>query len=230
MEMQAASMALTRLRIPLDVQLVLFQPTQAASNGELAGASENVGITTAGSGNSNSASGTNGGSASGGSPTPSMQAGGQTASSETSADSQNQNSTASPLSYNSQLNRQPETTRPVARARGRNWAWSQGPPTETPVVRSIRVQCLNDRWLVVPDSGSSKTSLTVSFESTPRERAEQLAKIVLERVDSWGIALTGGHWKPVLLVEVAPDAEWRFEQLKQLLDGSGLEIQRRTAE
>ena len=133
------------------------------------------------------------------------------------------------FNMNTQLNRSAsrESTTPVAGTRGRNWAWSQGPPTETPVVRSIHLQCLQDRWVVHPDAGSTRAPVEIMFDGAPRERAEQLAKVVSERVQSWGIALMGGHWKPVLSVEVAPGAEWRYDQLRQLLDGSGLDVQRR---
>jgi hypothetical protein len=137
----------------------------------------------------------------------------------------------SPPSFNlnTQLNQNTsrESSTPVARTRGRNWAWAQGPPTATPVVRSIRLQCLNDRWIVMPESGSSKPPIEIPFDGSPRERAERLATVIAERVEGWGIALTGGHWQPVLSVEVAPDADWRFDQLRQLLEGSGIEVQRR---
>lgn len=120
-----------------------------------------------------------------------------------------------------------ESSAPVASRRGRGWAWSQGPPTQTPVTRSVRLQCLSDRWIVLPDSGSANDAVTIFFEDAPQLRAEKLAKLIADRVEGWGLALTGGYWKPVLDVDVAPDADWRFDQLRQLMDGSGLEIQRR---
>lgn len=121
-----------------------------------------------------------------------------------------------------------ESTTPVASRRGRGWAWSQGPRTQTPVGRSIRMLCLQDRWIILPDSGKANdpAAITIAFDSTPQQRAEKLARVVAERVDSWGLALTGGYWKPILLVDVGPDAEWRFNQLQQLLEASGLEVQR----
>jgi len=206
------------------------------------GSSASSGSASANSGASGSASGSgangsqgSGGTGSGGtggnSSSPSMQASSQSSSTENPPDGAEPQSGAAPsLSYNAQFNRgQQEPARPVASARGRNWAWSQGPPTETPVVRSVRMQCLADRWLILPETGSSKEPIAINFDESPRVRAEKLANVVAERVASWGIALTGGHWKPVLLVDVAPDAEWRFEQLQQLLAGSGLEVQRRAA-
>ncbi|QDV27884.1 hypothetical protein [Aureliella helgolandensis] len=118
------------------------------------------------------------------------------------------------------------SSRPVAAHRGRDWAWSQGPPTQTPVVRNIRVVCYEDRWVILadPSSGSSETS--ISMDSSPQQRAESLAKLIQKRVEGWGIALTSGYWKPVLVVDVAPNADWRFEQLTRLFEGSGLDVRR----
>lgn len=130
-------------------------------------------------------------------------------------------------SPSSSSRRASETTRPVASHRGRNWAWSQGPPTQTPVVRSIRMQCFGDRWVLLPPTGSTRPGETILLDGIVQERAEQLARMIIDRVDSWGLALAGGYWKPILVVEVADDASWRYDQLVRLLDGSGLEVQRR---
>ncbi len=163
-------------------------------------------------------------------PTDPNATAGASGSASSSAESSQQAGGIPQISMN--MNRGPakqEKASAVARTRGRDWAWSQGPPTQTPVVRSIRMQCLEDRWLVLPDSGSSAAATIIAFDVPPRERAEQLARVVLDRVDSWGLALMSGYWKPILVVDVAADAEWRFDQLQQLLDGSGLEVQRRSA-
>ncbi len=190
----------------------------------------------AGSQSANNLGGAPGG-AQGGS-TPIANSAGQMSANQTNADPGTQGGSQAPpasgqapsVAMNNSLNQgssRRESAAPVAKARGRNWAWSQGPPTETPVVRSIRVQCLSDRWVILPDAGSNKQPESILFDGSPQARAEQLAKLVSDRVSSWGLALTGGHWKPMLSVEVAPDAEWRFVQLQQLLDGSGLDVQRR---
>lgn len=120
-----------------------------------------------------------------------------------------------------------ETTTPIAARKGRGWAWSHGPPSQTSVTRSIRMQCLEDRWVILADSGKvSDPSVTITYDQPPQVRAEKLAKVVSDRVNQWGIALSGGYWKPTLDVDVAPGAEWRFSQLEQLLSGSGLEVRK----
>ena len=116
---------------------------------------------------------------------------------------------------------------PVAQQRGRNWAWREGPPTKTPVVRTIRVVCYNDRWVLMQDNVNSSNQVTVSIGMNPQASAEKLAKAITDRVSGWGIALGGGYWKPELVVDVAPGAEARYGQLERLLEGSGLKVQRR---
>lgn len=116
---------------------------------------------------------------------------------------------------------------PVAQQRGRNWAWREGPPTKTPVVRAIRVVCYNDRWVLMQDNASTSNQVTVPIGKSPQASAEKLAKAITDRVSGWGIALGGGYWKPELIVDVAPGAEARYGQLERLLEGSGLKVQRR---
>jgi hypothetical protein len=41
--------------------------------------------------------------------------------------------------------------------------------------------------------------------------------------------MQGARWQPVLEVAVAPGADYRYQQLTRLLDGSGLVIQAKQA-
>ena len=122
-----------------------------------------------------------------------------------------------------------ETSSPLARQRGSNWALDSRSRTRTAVVRPIQLQCYGDRWLVLPDDGDVRKASTITYDGTPEQRADQLAKEIQKRVENWGIALTGGYWRPVLVVDVAPKADWRFNQLQNLFEGSGLEIRRKYA-
>ena len=121
-----------------------------------------------------------------------------------------------------------QQSEPVARQRGRNWAWSEGPPSKTAVVRTIRVVCYEDRWVLMQDNAASN-QVTIQIGRSPQQSAERLAKAITDRVSGWGIALGGGYWKPELVVDIAPGAEARCAQLERLLEGSGLTVKRRTA-
>ena len=89
------------------------------------------------------------------------------------------------------------------------------------------MECHQDCWVVLPDKGAKDPPITIELVGTPVERTEKLATVVRQRVDSWGVALAGGHWTPILHVDVASNADWRFDQLSRLLEGSGLEVVRR---
>jgi hypothetical protein len=124
-------------------------------------------------------------------------------------------------------NQRAEQARPVAQTRGANWAWRGPSRTQTAVVRSIRMRCYVDRWELLPDNGSVGRPEIITFDGTPADRASQLAAAVGRRVESWGVALAGGHWTPTLHVDVASDADWRYQQLSRLLESSGIQVVRR---
>jgi hypothetical protein len=46
-------------------------------------------------------------------------------------------------------------------------------------------------------------------------------------MDRWGLAVLGGYWKPILTVEVRPGGEQRFAELQLLMQGSGIEVERK---
>jgi hypothetical protein len=117
---------------------------------------------------------------------------------------------------------------PIARQRGRNWAWSEGPPSKKAFVRAVRVVCYSDRWVIMPDSAVGSKQVTINLDNGPQVSAEKLAKTIASRVEGWGIAFSDGYWKPELIVDVAPDAEARYVQMAQMLEGSGLEVRRRS--
>jgi hypothetical protein len=120
-----------------------------------------------------------------------------------------------------------ETARPVAQHLGSNWAWDKPGRTQTSVIRSINMQCLLDRWVLLPEKNSNAAPVVIELEGSEQQRAERLAAEVRKRVEGWGVALAGGHWTPVLQVEVASDADWRYQQLRRLMDGSGISVLRR---
>lgn len=132
------------------------------------------------------------------------------------------------FSMNVDLSDREQNTPPVAAGRGRDWAWSDGPRTQNPIVRSLYLHCYDDRWILLPENGKPDQGFLIPFDGTPEERAELLAKAVHRRVEEWGFALSGGYWKPELVVDVAPGAEWRYRQLVRLFEGSGLDIRQRT--
>lgn len=119
---------------------------------------------------------------------------------------------------------------PVTRV-GRDWALPpqsvSGPKTE--MLRTIRVECHPDRFVLLPEGGRGEAK-AYSFADGDIQRASmKLATDVRERVRNWGTSIPGSRWQPVLDVIVAAGAQPRFEQMRQLYDGSGLVIEPREA-
>jgi hypothetical protein len=112
---------------------------------------------------------------------------------------------------------------------GSNWGLPGSQGRTTAVTRPIRVVCLPDRLVVVPERGDDRAAavIPISPNVQPAE-IENFVRAVQLRLDSWGPAMTNGYWKPVLQVEVSRAAEPQFETLQQMLSGSGFELQRKT--
>ncbi len=115
---------------------------------------------------------------------------------------------------------------PLAKHRGPNWGLPQAADGGTGIVRPIRVACLADRLVLLPDRGARQAPDVILINGSMIDEIDTLVGKVWDQVDGWGIAVAGGYWKPVLHVDVPAGAEWRFEELKTLLLGSGLEVQK----
>lgn len=94
------------------------------------------------------------------------------------------------------------------------------------VVRPIRVDCYADRLVLVPEQGLGR-SKTIMFPERTEAAIDEFVSAVWVYMQSWGMAGQGMYWRPVLSVSVAPGAEARFEQLKALLEDSGLQVERK---
>lgn len=119
---------------------------------------------------------------------------------------------------------------PVTRV-GRDWALPpqsvSGPKTE--MLRTIRVECFPDRFVLLPEGGRGETKVYSFADGDIHRASMKLATDVRERVRNWGTSIPGSRWQPVLDVIVAAGAQPRFEQMRQLYEGSGLLIEPREA-
>lgn len=117
----------------------------------------------------------------------------------------------------------------LVRRSGANWALprelalSRG----TSVVRTIRVKCYPNYFVLMPSSRSGGKELTFEFKDGEINRATlELATAVRDRIKTWGAALPGGRWQPRLEVDVMPRSDQRFHQLRTLMSGSGVDVER----
>jgi hypothetical protein len=117
----------------------------------------------------------------------------------------------------------------AGQARAKNWGLPGGGGEHiTAITRPIHIAVLADRFVVVPDVGDDRPPIHqhISPQLTQPE-VDALVTSVQKEMKSWGLAVDGGYWKPILDVEVAPDAEQHFADLQTALQNSGFEIQRK---
>jgi hypothetical protein len=117
---------------------------------------------------------------------------------------------------------------PIANKKGKNWALPNYTQQATGITRPIRIRMEADRMLIVPERGERRAARVVAIESSMSKATENLVSQIWTEVDGWGIAVSNGYWKPVLNVEVTPGQDALYDQLETLLDGSGLEVRRRS--
>ncbi len=117
---------------------------------------------------------------------------------------------------------------PTLKRGGKDWALPASARIgSTTIVRGVNVVCQSDAFVLLPDP-SGGTPQRFSFHDGFVDRAAmELATAIHQRVDGWGVAIAGGRWQPVLRVQVDRSSEPRYRQLRTLLQGSGLEIEKR---
>lgn len=170
---------------------------------------------------SNGSSGT-GGSQSAGQVAQNMQGqAGQTGNSETQP-------TDAPQTPN--VNMTASNTPPVKRV-GKDWALPPDISSSrgTEMLRIIRVECYSDRFVLIGEGGRGVPTVIPFADGDINAASLTLATAVRDRAAGWGAAMQGARWQPVLEVAVAPGADFRYQQLTRLLDGSGLMIQAKGA-
>lgn len=121
------------------------------------------------------------------------------------------------------------STHGPSKKRGANWGIPGAQAHQTGITRPIRVTCLSDRIVVLPERGEDRAPqvIPVSPAMTPQE-ADAVVAAVQKQMRDWGLAVAGGYWKPQLNVEVGNNAEPRFAELQTALQGSGYDLQRKT--
>ncbi len=115
----------------------------------------------------------------------------------------------------------------MANTKGANWALPNSTATATGITRPITIHCYPDRLVIMPDRRSNREPKTVALQAQTRDSMEELVSAIWTHIETWGMAVSGGYWKPALKVTVFPGAETRFWELQALLAGSGLDVERR---
>lgn len=93
------------------------------------------------------------------------------------------------------------------------------------IVRSIHVQFYDDRF-VVPAWRSDAMQI-IPIDGNLDRASLQLATVLRDRIDRWGVALDNGRWEPVMEVDIMDGNNGRLEQLSKLFKESGIEVRQR---
>ncbi|QEG43251.1 hypothetical protein [Roseimaritima ulvae] len=120
------------------------------------------------------------------------------------------------------------SSKPTLQRGGKDWALPASARTHgTTIVRGVHVICLNDAFVLMPERAGGSPQRFAFHDGFVDRAAMELATAVHGRVESWGVAIAGGRWQPVLRVQVDRSSESRYRQLRTLLQGSGLELEKR---
>ncbi|MBB73993.1 MAG: hypothetical protein CMJ75_05705 [Planctomycetaceae bacterium] len=114
----------------------------------------------------------------------------------------------------------------LAKSRGSNFALPKYENDLTEIQRTIRIQCYSDRLVIQKERGVDARDLAVPVQGAMSNDIESLIARIWDRMERWGLAIPGGYWKPVLKIDVQPNAEHRFLELSTLLRDSGMIVER----
>ncbi len=117
----------------------------------------------------------------------------------------------------------------LADSRGDNWGLPNAARGSVGITRPIRVRCSSNRLELLPDDAEEDRKAIPLGERT-EDSVDDFVSAVWEHMKTWGIAGRGMYWRPILRIEVTPDAEFRYAELKALLDNSGLIVERKIEE
>lgn len=116
----------------------------------------------------------------------------------------------------------------LAKRKGRDWALKNKVDHATGITRPIRVQCFADRLVIQSEKGEAQRPKVIMLQKgRVRGSAEEFVAGIWKHMETWGLAVRGGYWKPLLRVEVAPGAEQQYAELEAVLRDSGLDVQRK---
>ncbi|MDR2439713.1 MAG: hypothetical protein LBE12_10150 [Planctomycetaceae bacterium] len=111
----------------------------------------------------------------------------------------------------------------ISSNRMENWALRDVTPFATAVSRNIKIQCEANQYVLLPQTGLLGMRV-IPITNSVYEATDKLVTVIWEFMDSWGIAGEKMYWRPVLQVKVLSGGEQRFQELKSLLQNSGIVI------
>ena len=116
----------------------------------------------------------------------------------------------------------------LAESRGENWALPSTSSGSLGITRPIQLACLTDRVLLYPEAGSRTRPVEIRIDNSMTAAVDSLVSKIWERIDGWGTAGPGAYWKPMLQIQIGRGAQYRVDEIRSLMRGSGISVARRT--
>ena len=110
----------------------------------------------------------------------------------------------------------------LANSRGANWALPAQTTGARAYVRPIRLICETSAIKIL---SQNEITATVPLHTQTVASIDPLVSEIWKTIEDWGLAGRQAYWKPELRFSVAPGAERRFQELRALLDNSGLLVE-----
>ncbi len=108
-----------------------------------------------------------------------------------------------------------------------NWAMPNVGQGATEMARPISVECRTDKILIKRTGGAGvDREIAIPANGGVYNVTNTLVSHFCDYIDTWGTAARGTCWQPEMNVVVQPGAEARFEELKSLMQNSGMRIRR----
>lgn len=149
----------------------------------------------------------------------------QTASSNSGGSASNQAS----VSFGSSSGSSSSSTEPISASQGSNWAVEQPGQKSVAIRRPISVVVRENKMIFLPTGGAKRglesAAQEISLDQSVREISQSFSRIVKDRIDEWGLAGYNMYWRPVLHLEVEPNATMTANRIAHLLQDSGVEVQ-----
>lgn len=117
----------------------------------------------------------------------------------------------------------------IAASQGANWAVDRASHHAVPIRRSIRVVVRDNQMALLPTKnatrGAEANGQVISLDQPVNDISREFVSALRERIEEWGLAGNGMYWRPVLELNVGPDAQLTASRVVHLLQDSGVDIQ-----
>ena len=112
----------------------------------------------------------------------------------------------------------------LAQRLGSNWAVPEANNQPVSLSRGVSVEFYPDRFVVLPTRSGDKPT-TIPIYGATEKAVEPLITAIQKETSAWGDPGSSMYWKPFIRVKPQSGGELRLAELRQLLEGSGIDFE-----